>query len=232
MNELFQNSLFLGMFITLFAYWIGMLIREKFKSQLLNPLLIAVVLVIGFLLITGTSYETYSNSSKYLSYLLTPATVSLAIPLYRRLSILKKNPTAIFISLASGVISCLLSIYVMCLLMGCNLEVYATIIPKSITTAIGLDLSAEIGGNPSLTATAICITGLTGTIFADVILKLFRITHPVAMGLAIGCSAHALGTTHAMELGEVQGAMSSLAIVITGLMTVILAPIFVSLPIA
>ncbi|MEE0944941.1 MAG: LrgB family protein [Clostridia bacterium] len=232
MNELFQNSLFFGVFLSLFAYWIGLLIKEKLKSPLLNPMLIAVVLVIAFLLITGTSYETYNNSAKYLSYLITPTTVSLAIPLYRRLSILKKNPTAIIMSLASGVISCLISIYALCILMKCNFEVYATLIPKSITTAIGIDLSTELGGNASLTATAICITGLTGTIFADIILKLFRITHPVAMGLAIGCSAHALGTTHAMELGEIQGAMSSLAIVISGLMTVILGPLFASLPLS
>lgn len=232
MNELFQSSLFFGVFISVFAYWIGMLIRKKFNHPLLNPMLIAVVLVMGFLLVTGTSYEAYNQSAKYLSYLITPTTVSLAIPLYRRLNILKKNPTAIILSLASGVVSSLLSVYLLCLLFGCNYEIFATLMPKSITTAIGIDLSTELGGNASLTAVAICITGLTGTIFADSILKLFKITHPVAMGLTIGCSAHALGTTHAIELGEIQGAMSSLAIVISGLLTVVLAPIVAALPIA
>lgn len=231
MNDLFQSSLFFGVFLSISAYKLGMLINRRFKSPLLNPMLIAVVVVIGFLLLTGTSYQAYNESAKYLSYFITPATVSLAVPLYRRLNILKKNPEAVIFGLLSGVISCLLSVYVLCLLLKCKPETYLTLLPKSITTAIGIDLSSEIGGNTALTATAICITGLTGTIFADLILKLFRITHPVAAGLAIGCSAHALGTTHAMELGEVQGAMSSLAIVISGVMTVIIAPLFAAFPI-
>lgn len=231
MNEIAHGSLYFGVLISVAGYALGLAVKSKFKAAIFNPLLISIVFVILFLLIGNISYDTYNESAKYLSYLLTPATVSLAIPLYRQLGILKKNPAAIIGGLLSGVLASLLSVYLLCLLLGFDKQMYATLLPKSVTTAIGMEVAEELGGSGSIAAAIIIVTGVLGNIIADIVLKIFRITHPVAQGLAIGCSAHAVGTAHALELGEVQGAMSSLAIAVAGLMTVVLAPVLVNLPI-
>ncbi len=230
MNELVSNSLFFGVFISISGYALGLYIKKKFKSMLFNPLLISIIFVILFLLFGEISYESYNSSAKYLSYLLTPATVCLAVPLYRRLSILKRYPVAILAGLLSGVLASILSVYLLSRLLAFDKELFVTLVPKSVTTAIGMSLAEEMGGNGSVAAAVIVVTGVFGNITADGILKLFRITHPVARGLAIGCSAHAVGTSRAIEMGETEGAMSSLAIAVCGLMTVILAPLAANLP--
>lgn len=226
MNEILTDSAFFGMFLTLVCYQVGVLVKRKVKVALATPLLVAVVLIIGILLVFHIDYENYDNGAKYISYFLTPATVSLAIPLYRRMVLLKKHPAAIFGGIASGVLTAMFSIFLLSLAFGLTHEQYVTILPKSITTAIGMGVSGKMGGIPALTVVAISITGVTGTVLAEAICKLFRIREPIAKGLAIGTAAHALGTSKAMEIGEVEGAMSSLSIVVAGIMTVLAVQVF------
>lgn len=226
MNELFVNSTTIGVVISLLAYQLGTFLRNKTKKAIFNPLLISVIMVIAFLLIFDIDYEHYNQSAKYLSYLLTPATVSLAIPLYEKLDLLKKHFVAIIIGILAGVLTSLVSIWGMSLLFGLSHSEYVTLLPKSITTAIGIGVSEELGGYVSITATSIIITGILGNIVGEFICKCFRIKNAISRGLALGTSSHAIGTTKAMEMGEIEGAMSSLSIVVAGLMTVVLASIF------
>lgn len=229
MKEFLTESVYFGVVLSFIAYEIGLLLKRKFKTALLNPLLIASILIIGVLLVFHVDYATYSNGAKYISYFLTPATISLAIPLYRQLSLLKKYPAAIFGGITAGVLTAMVSIFLLSLAFGLNHEQYVTLLPKSITTAIGMGVSDKMGGIATLTVVAISVTGISGNVLAEFMLKVFRITEPVARGLAIGTSAHALGTTKAMELGEVEGAMSSLAIVVAGIMTVVTVSFFAKL---
>ncbi len=226
MNGLFASSATIGVVISLIGYYIGVLLKKKFKSGILNPLLISIILVIIFLVVTKTEYQNFNASAKYLSWLLTPATVSLAIPLYTELDRLKKNIRAIAISITVGTVVSLLCILVMSMLFHLTHEQYVTFLPKSITTAIGMSVSEEMGGVVSITVAAIIVTGIFGNVAGETVFKIFRITEPVAKGLALGTSAHAIGTSKAMELGEVEGAMSSLSIVTAGILTVILANVF------
>lgn len=226
MNELFVNSATIGVVISLLAYQIGTFLRNKTKKAIFNPLLVSVILVIAFLLLFKIDYENYNHSAKYLSYLLTPATVSLAIPLYEKLDLLKKHFGAIIIGILSGVLTSLVSIWGMSVLFGLSHSEYVTLLPKSITTAIGIGVSEELGGYVSITATSIIITGILGNIIGEFICKCFCINNAISKGLALGTSSHAIGTSKAMELGEVEGAMSSLSIVVAGLLTVVLASVF------
>ena len=209
MKEMISNSLFFGPAVSLAAYEIGLIIKKKYKLAILNPLLLATVIVMGVLCITKIEYEHYNESAKYLSYFLTPATVALAVPLYEQLSLLKEHFTAVISGIISGVLASLLSVLFLAALFGLDHQQYVTLLPKSITTAIGMGVSEELGG-----------------ILADVVYKLFRIREPVAKGLALGTASHAIGTAKAMELGEIEGAMSSLAIAVAGLLTVVGASVF------
>ncbi|MBR0145783.1 MAG: LrgB family protein [Eubacterium sp.] len=226
MKEFFQNTVFFGVFISLFAYSIGVFLRKKTKLSIFNPLLIAILLTMGALLLLDVDYETYDSSAKYLSYLLTPATVSLAIPLYEQIELLKKNWKAVFAGIFTGVLASLVSVLLFALIFHMNHAEYVTFLPKSITTAIGMGVSEELGGYRAITVAVIIITGIIGNIFAELVCKIFRIREPIAVGIAIGSSSHALGTAKAMEIGDVEGAMSSLSIVVSGLLTVAGAMVF------
>jgi len=229
MKEFLESSAYFGTALSIFAYYIGTLCRRRFKCAFVNPLLIAVVLVIVFLLAAGIDYDAYAQSAKSISFLLTPATVCLAIPLYEQLDVLKKNLKAILLSILAGVLASLLSVLALAWLFDLSHAQYVTLLPKSITTAIGMDLSSELGGIASITAPVIILTGIAGSVLAEGVCRLFKITHPVAVGLAIGTSSHAIGTTKALSLGQIQGAMSSLAIAVAGLITVAAASIFAAL---
>ena len=226
MHEFFAESATAGVVLSFLAYYVGLQINKRFKLAILNPLLIAMALVIVFLLAFDIDYETYNSSARYLSYLLTPATVSLAILMYQKLELLKKEPAAIFCGILSGVLTSLLSILILSALFGLSHEQYVTLLPKSITTAIGMGVSEELGGMAVITTASIIITGIFGNIAADALWKLFHITEPIAKGISIGTAAHAFGTAKALEIGETEGAMSSLSIVVSGLCTVVLANIF------
>lgn len=228
MKEVFTESAYFGLVLSLLCYWAGLKISGKVKNSLFNPLLVASAIIIALLLLFGIDYETYDQTASYLTYFLTPATVCLAIPLYRQFEILKKNMKAVVLGIASGCIACMATIVGMAFLFSFEKGLTASILPKSITTAIAIGLSEEIGGMSSITVVCVVITGIFGASTASFLFRLFRITEPVAQGLAAGASSHAIGTSKALELGEVQGAMSSLAIVVTGIMTVILAPLVIN----
>ena len=224
MDNLIMSSATVGIVISLLAYEIGLAAQRKWKLAVLNPLLISIAIV--FLVVFHVDYESYNMSAKYLSYLLTPATVSLAIPLYLQLDLLKKNIGAIFGGVISGVIASLGTVFVMSIVFGLSHKEYVTMLPKSITTAIGMGVSEELGGYVTITVAVIVVTGVLGNIFGELICKIFKITEPISKGLALGASSHAIGTAKAIEMGEIEGAMSSLAIAVTGILTVVLASVF------
>ena len=223
-NVLLGESLFFGMALSLVAYRIGFAIQAKWKKVFLNPLLLSVAFIIGFLAVTGISYETYHYGAKYLSYFLTPVTVSLAVPLYRQFQVLKKNVAAIVISITIGcfvraaVIIGVLSVFQV------DRQLILSLLPKSITSAIALGVTEEIGGIQGIVVLGVMIAGVSGAVVGPLLLKLMKVTEPVAQGLALGSASHAVGTSKAIELGEIQAAMSSLAIVVTGILTVIILP--------
>lgn len=217
--------LYFGMFVSLLAYLIGMKLKKKFGWAVLNPLLVAIILVIAFLKATGISYTDYNEGASYISYFLTPATVCLAIPLYKQLELLKKNVAAVALGITSGVLGSALSIYLLSAVFKLEHVHYVSLLPKSITTAIGMGVSEEAGGIVTMTIVSIIITGILGNIVAESWFKLIRVNHPIAKGLALGTAAHAIGTAKALELGEIEGAMSSLSIAVAGLMTVVVVPL-------
>ena len=212
--------------ISLLAYELGFILQKKTKWAIFNPLLIAMLLVISFLTIFQIDYSIYQEKTKYISFLLTPATVCLAIPLYEKMQILKKNWKAIMVGIGVGVLTSMGSIVCLAKLMKISYEQYVTLLPKSITTAIGIGVVNEFGGYETITVATIILTGIVGNICAEPICRIFKIKNPIAKGVAIGTGAHVIGTTKAMEMGEIEGAMSSLSIVVAGMMTVILAPLF------
>ena len=220
MKEFVSNSMFFGVTLSLAAYAVGILAKRRLKLFIFNPLLVAIALTIAVLLVSGIEYDAYNSSAKYLSYLLTPATICLAIPLYEQYKLLKKNFTAIIVGIASGVLTSLTTIFLMALLFKLGHYEYITLLPKSITTAIGIGLSQELEGYVSITVASIMITGLFGNIAGEIICKVCGIKHPVARGIAIGTSAHVMGTAKALQMGQIEGAMSSLSIAVAGCMTV------------
>lgn len=226
MKEVLTQSLFFGMVISLLGYEVGLWVKKKTKLAIANPLLIAVLLIVAFLLVFDIDYEVYENGAKYISFFLTPATVSLAVPLYRKLTLLKRYPKAIFGGIGAGVLTAMVSIFLMSLAFGLNHEQYVTLLPKSITTAIGMGVSDKMGGVMTITVVAISITGIMGNIVAEALCRICKIEEPISKGLAIGTASHAMGTAKAMEMGEVEGAMSSLSIVVAGIMTVVTVSIF------
>lgn len=224
--EFLKESLFFGMFLSLLGYEIGLLIKKKWKLAILNPLLISIVLIIVFLKVFHIPYEDYNHGAKYISYLLTPATVCLGVPLYEQLEILKQNKKAIFAGVIAGVLASLGSVLGLAVAFGLSHEEYVTLLPKSITSAIGMGVSQELGGIPNITVAVIVITGILGNMFAEGICRMAKIQEPVAKGIGIGSAAHAMGTAKAMELGEIEGAMSGLSVAVSGLITVIGAALF------
>jgi predicted murein hydrolase (TIGR00659 family) len=228
MNAIINSPLF-GILLTLVAFEIGVTISKKFKYSFLNPLLIANVLIVGFLLLTGISLESYNVGGDYISVMLSPATVVLAVPLYRQISKLKQFWKPILAGIFAGSLTSLACVIVVSKLVGLSNTLMLSLLPKSITIPMGSVVSAQIGGIPPVTIIAITITGITGAVAAPAVCRFCRIKHKVAQGIAIGTASHALGTTKAMEMGEVQGAMSSLSIGVAGLFTAIVTPIILSL---
>lgn len=226
MKEILCNSAYFGVTVSLIGYGAGIMLKKKFKYAFLNPLLISTIFVIGVVMLCGVDYESYENSAQYLSYLLTPATVCLAVPLYQQMTLLKKNLAAVACGILAGVLASLGSVLLLAFLFGLEHDVYVTLLPKSITTAIGMGVSEELGGLVTITVAVIIVTGVIGNVIGEAVCKLFRIYEPIAKGLALGTSSHAIGTAKALEMGEVEGAMSSLAIAVAGLLTVIGASVF------
>lgn len=226
MAELVKMSAYFGVALSLGTFFLGSWLKKKLRWRFLNPLLLSILFTVGFLLVCGVDYDSYNEGAKYLSYLLTPATVCLAVPLYEQFEVLMKHWRAVLAGILSGVAASLLSILAMAVLFSLEHEEYVTFLPKSITTAIGISVSQELGGYVPVTVAVIIITGVLGNVVAEPVLGLFRIREPVAKGIALGTASHAMGTTRAMEMGEVEGAMSSLSIVVAGIVTVVGASVF------
>ena len=229
MNEVLGHAAYFGVAISLAGYAVGLWLKKKIRKPFANPLLISILLVMGALAVLKIDYDAYNESAKYLSYLLTPATVCLAIPLYQQLELLKKHWKAVIGGLTAGVASSLVSVWGLSVLFRLTHEQYVSLLPKSITTAIGMGVSEELGGIVTLTVASIILTGVLGAVIGEAVCRLFRIKNRVAVGLAFGSAAHAVGTSRALEIGEIEGAMSSLAIAVSGLITVTVASFFVGL---
>lgn len=229
MHNFLAESVYMGVILTLGTYCMGLWLKKITGWALVNPLLVSILLSIAFLWATDTSYESYSEGANVISYLLTPSTVCLAVPLYEQIEHLRRNYHAVATGITAGVLGSMTSILALVLLFGLDHQAYVTLLPKSVTTAIGMGISEELGGNVPVTIMVIVITGITGNILGEKILKLARIKEPVAKGIAIGSASHVIGTAKAMEMGQTEGAMSSLAIVTSGVLTVIAASLFAQL---
>lgn len=229
MQESLSNSIFFGVFLTIFAYQLAVSLQKKTKLSLLSPILVAMIMIILFLTVTGIPYETYEKGAQLIGNFLTPLTVCLAVPLYRQIRVLKENIAAVLISIGCGCLAHALTMVAMAKLLGIDDILRDSLMSKSVTTAIALGVTEELGGIQGITVIGVIVAGIMGAVVGPAILRLVRVKDPIAFGLGIGTASHALGTSKAMEIGEVQGAMSSLAIVVSGVMTVIMVPIIVGL---
>ncbi len=223
--EIINNEVF-GLLLTIGVYAFFLKIAEKIKNPFLNPLLLTTLGIIGILVVLKIPLEYYELGGNYIKFFLGPATIVLAIPLYKQLHLLKKHFFPILIGVIVGSITSLVSVYFLSKLVGLKRELIISLLPKSITTPIGMSVSESYGGIVSLTIAAIVITGILGSITAPVIVKLIGLKSDVAKGIAIGTASHAVGTSKAIEMGETIGAMSGLAIALAGTVTALIMPIF------
>jgi len=228
MSELIKSPIF-GVLISLICYMLGQFISKKTKVALCNPLLVAITLVVLILLLLKIPLDTYNNGGRIISFFLAPATVILAVPLYNKINNLKEFAFPVLIGIFIGSVAGILTVISLGNLLNLDKTLILSLIPKSVTTPIGIELSAKINGIPSITVSAIIITGIIGAVFSPIILKVFKINNKIAVGISIGTSSHALGTTKAVELGETEGAMSGLSIGVAGIITVIVAPLIINL---
>lgn len=222
MRELLASPYF-GIFLSIAAYALGCGLNRKFRTPLCNPLLIAIVLVVGVLLVFRIPYEDYNAGGEIISLFLAPATACLAVGIYSKLAVLKKYWLPILVGAVAGSASSMLSVYALCRLLGLDEQLTVSLIPKSVTTPIAVGIVESAGGLTPITVVAVIVTGILGAILAPTMIRLFRISDSVAAGLAIGACSHAVGTSKAVELGEVEGAMSGLAIGVCGVVTVVLS---------
>jgi predicted murein hydrolase (TIGR00659 family) len=227
MKGMLDSPIF-GIIITIVTYEIGLLVYRRTKLSVLNPLLISMLMIISFLTIFKIDLGTYNIGGSFISVFLAPATVILAVPLYSKIEILKKNLKEILLGIAAGTAVSIISVLVLSKIMVLDKSILLSLIPKSITTPVGIELSKQLGGIPSITIAAILIAGITGAVIVPTVCHKLKIKDKVALGIALGTSAHAVGTSKAMEIGETEGAMSGLAIGITALMTVLIAPIILN----
>lgn len=229
MSDFLQNSAAWGVLLTLAAFALGSVINRRSGLAVLNPLLLATVFVVVFLNVLGIPCAAYQASAAPVSYLLLPATVSLAVPLYEKWDLLCRNLAAILAGILAGVAASLGSVLVLALLLQLDHTQYVTLLPKSVTTAISMDVAAELGGIAALTGALVILTGIVGALLADTVFRVFGITEPIAKGIGIGSAAHAVGTAKALQMGEVEGAMSGLAIAVAGVLTALLCPLVANL---
>ncbi|WP_407398865.1 LrgB family protein [Treponema sp.] len=229
MKDLLMNSALFGVTLTLSTFLLGRVIHRKTNIFLFSPLLVSVTLCIVTLILIKIPYENYLVGGNWVGFFLTPSTVCLAVPLYEQFEKLKKNWYAILGGITCGVLSNLAFIFGMCMIFKIGHVEYVSMLPKSITTAIGLALADEFHGFVPITIMMIVLTGNLGNLFAPQLCRIFHITDPVAKGVATGTSSHALGTAKAIEMGDIEGAMSGLSIAVTGLLTVVFAPFFANL---
>ena len=213
--------------LTLSAFYIGQLCQRKWKLPLFNPTMIGMVLVVVFILLTDMDIDHYKSTMSCISWLMTPATISLAIPMYEQFQVLKKNMGAVAAGVAAGAVTCLAVLVAGGVLLNFDRALTVSLMPKSVTTAIGVTLSEMNGGMGAVTTAAIIVTGISANMMGVTFCKWFGITDPVAKGVAFGTAGHVVGTAKANELGELTGAVSSLSLVVAGLLTAVLFPVVV-----
>ncbi len=228
MGELLGGTAFFAVVLTLGAYQVGLWLRKKWPSPLCNPLLIAVVLVMAALALLGLPNADYQSGTASLNFLLTPATVCLALPLYEQLQTLKKDLPAILAGVISGTLASIGGIFLMGHLFGLEGGLLISLLPKSITTAMGIVLAEQLGGYPAVTTAAIVVTGILGSLMGEALAKLLRLKSKVAQGVAFGTASHVIGTSRAGELDPLMGAVSSLSLVVAGVVTAVVLPLVAS----
>ncbi|TDT63350.1 LrgB family protein [Fonticella tunisiensis] len=228
MDSLMSSPIF-GVMLSAIAFEIGNILYNKTKVSLFNPLLISQVLIIAILSKFKISFNDYNMGGQIISFFLIPSTVILAVPLYKKIKLLKAYSIPIIGGIAAGSISGIVSIILLSKLFHLDKVLLSSLVPKSVTTPIGMEISKQIGGIPAVTVASIVATGIIGSVIAPYICKMFKITDEIAVGIAIGTSSHAIGTAKALEIGEVEGAMSGLAIGVAGLVTVFAAPLIIRL---
>lgn len=229
MTEFFNMSQYFGVALTLAMFLVAVFINRRLPGALTTPLFLATIFVVVVLLAFGIPYETYNKGASYITYFLVPVTVCFAVPMYRQLPLLKRHAPAILLAMAIGVASSVMAVCLICIFFGLGDIVARSLAAISVTTAIAIGITEKLGGVVALTVSSVIVTGILGASVSDLVCRKFGLTNPIARGLAIGNASHAAGTTKAMEMGPVEGAMSSLAIVISGLMTAVAAPLIVTM---
>lgn len=225
MTEFLSHISLFPLVLTIGAYQVGLWCQKKLKSPVANPILIALILVGGFLLLTGYPMEDYQAGTAGISWLLTPATVCLALPLYEQMKVLWKNLPAILAGITAGTLVSLGFIGLLCWLFQLDLQLTVSLLPKSVTSALGSVLSEQNGGIASLTTAAIIFTGILGSLSGTALCKLLGLKKPIAQGVAFGTASHVIGTPRAAEMGALQGAVSSLSLTVAGILTALLFPL-------
>lgn len=225
MIEIITKDPLFGIFLTIFTFIVFKKISDKLNISLLNPLILSMVFIIAFLSITKIPYENYYRGAEIFNTLIVPATVALAIPLYKNFYLLKKYYKQILFSIGFSTLVLTSILLLMMVFFKLDKEIMASILPKTVTTAIAIGVSEKLGGLPAITVICVIFCGNIGALFAPIIFKIFKIEHPVAQGISIGTTSHAIGTSKAVEMGEIQASMSGLAIIVTGIFLVIIAPI-------
>lgn len=215
------KSPFFGVALSIFAFWVGEKIQKKTGFMWCNPLIIAIVLIIGVLLVFKIPYSSYQEGGALIDLFLAPATACLAVSIYTKLQLLKENWLPILIGCTAGSLSSMASVFGLCRLFGLDEQLTYSLLPKSVTTPIAISIAQAHGGIVPITVVAVIFTGIMGSIFAPLLIKLFRIRDSLTAGVSIGACSHAVGTSKAVEIGETEGAMSGLAIGICGIMTVL-----------
>ncbi|MCI6666969.1 MAG: LrgB family protein [Romboutsia timonensis] len=227
MYNVFDTEIF-GIILTILFFNIGIYIQKKTNKPIFNPLLIAILGIILFLSITKIPYESYKLGGDRINFFLSPVTIVLAVPLYKQFDLFKKYLLEILIGISCGVVVSFISIKLIGHFTNADVDIINSLIPKSITTPMGISLTKTLNGVEAITVVSIILTGILGAIISPIVFKIGKINNPVAKGIALGTSAHALGTTKALEMGEVEGAMSGLSIGISGIITVVLIPIIIN----
>ena len=219
----FTDSYLFGIVLSIAAFMLGVWLNRKTKLPLFNPLLIAVMLIVAVLLLFGIPLDNFRKGAQFISVFLAPATASLAVSIYNQRKILGQYFAPVVIGCFAGSVASMVSAYLLCKAFGLEDALVATMLPKSVTTPIAMGICEGLGGIVPVTVAAVILTGIVGAMTAPLMVKLFRVKDPIAQGVAIGTCSHAIGTTKAMEMGELQGAMSSIAIGVAGLITVVLS---------
>ncbi len=229
MMAFLMASPYFGVALTLIMFLIAVYVNRCWPGAVTTPLFLATILVVAFLTLFNIPYDAYNQGAQYITYFLVPVTVCFAVPMYRQLPLLKKHAPAILLAMAIGVASSVFAVCILCVFLGLGDVVARSLAAISVTTAIAIGITEQLGGVVALTVSSVIVTGILGASVSDLVCRKFGLTNPVARGLAIGNASHAAGTTKAMEMGPVEGAMSSLAIVISGVMTAVVAPLVVGM---